>query len=243
MAILNASSYTIGVEITPSIGALPYVEVDQASVQVTQYSIQALATVFVEGEGYRVQLIYNGDFDFSTEQSLYNSVITGGNLASQTVGSFSYQGISLTFRDFLGDPSAAAAKMLQDSDTIIGTTQADVLDGYFGDDVIRGRKGDDAIWGGAGNDRLFGNGGRNTLNGGPGSDSFYVKVNPGRSVNIVEDFSLTDDVLYIRGDIGNVSYVALDGSLALYQTNADNPFAILSGISESQLLLVTIEGW
>jgi Ca2+-binding RTX toxin-like protein len=54
-------------------------------------------------------------------------------------------------------------------DRVIGTSDADYLQGYDGNDVMKGGAGDDRLWGGAGNDMLYG---------GAGSDVFIVGVDP-----------------------------------------------------------------
>ena len=53
---------------------------------------------------------------------------------------------------------------------IVGSSEADLIDGDAGDDDIRGSLGDDIIFGGAGSDSLFGQGGADTLIGGFGND-------------------------------------------------------------------------
>ena len=55
-------------------------------------------------------------------------------------------------------------------ETIEGTPEADMLNGYDGNDQIFGRAGDDNINGGEGNDRLNGEGGNDLLFGGFGYD-------------------------------------------------------------------------
>jgi Ca2+-binding RTX toxin-like protein len=69
------------------------------------------------------------------------------------------------------------------ANTILGTNDADRLDGGEGNDVLRGREGDDTLIGGAdadsldgggGNDTLWGGGGNDNLTGGAGMDHFMV---------------------------------------------------------------------
>jgi Ca2+-binding RTX toxin-like protein len=57
------------------------------------------------------------------------------------------------------------------ADTIIGTIEADDLDGGTGDDRLEGDIGDDSLLGGSDNDRLEGGSGADTLRGDAGADT------------------------------------------------------------------------
>lgn len=59
------------------------------------------------------------------------------------------------------------------SDTLIGGSGRDLLNGGSENDELRGRFGDDILVGGSGNDSLFGNGGRDILIGGAGADELH----------------------------------------------------------------------
>ena len=54
---------------------------------------------------------------------------------------------------------------------LVGSADADLIDGNAGNDDIRGSQGDDILFGGAGNDTLLGQAGEDTLVGGIGDDS------------------------------------------------------------------------
>ncbi|MEM8643157.1 MAG: SGNH/GDSL hydrolase family protein [Cyanobacteria bacterium P01_G01_bin.54] len=69
-----------------------------------------------------------------------------------------------SFNDILGTP---------DSDFLLGTRQADNIDGFAGDDKILGLAGADRIEGWQGDDWLFGNGDDDILNGGVGDDILF----------------------------------------------------------------------
>ncbi|MCS7468642.1 beta-propeller fold lactonase family protein [Stieleria sp. ICT_E10.1] len=56
-------------------------------------------------------------------------------------------------------------------DTIIGSDEADQIDGGAGDDVLGGMGGDDSISGGGGNDLIGGGEGNDTIDGGSGDDA------------------------------------------------------------------------
>lgn len=243
MATINASSFIYGVDISPSSSALPKVVVDQGGIEYGEYEIRANAVLEEIDSPYEFEVILHGTFDITSEETAGSSTLTSVSLASSKAGTFSVQGLNLKVRDVTDDSIAAAVKILQGSDTIIGTAQGDAIDGYFGDDLIRGGRGDDLIWGGSGNDRLYGNGGQNNLNGGPGFDSFYTKANPGRSIQIVQDYAVGEDTLYIRGDLSLVTTRDTSGGLAFYQNDSESPFAILSGIGSSDLAGITLKAW
>lgn len=66
----------------------------------------------------------------------------------------------------------AARRMLTSVD-LLGSGQADRLQGGLGDDALHGLDGDDLLSGSAGDDRLNGHGGADTLNGGDGADVLH----------------------------------------------------------------------
>ena len=224
MATFNASASRLETDITPYVAALPYVEIDQDSLQYTSLTLRGDGVVSEDGVDHLVQFTYYGKFNYVSERALLGSLVTGVNLASPTAGAFSIQGLNLQVRDFLGDPSAAAAMMLQGHDQITGSNFNDTLDGYVGDDVI---------YGGAGNDLLIGGGGRNDLYGQAGTDTFRLDAGAGpawynakyapqtgfildvsrsgkgrkkqtrvlvdRDYNVLSDFSLAEDLIQYAG--------------------------------------------
>ena len=69
-----------------------------------------------------------------------------------------------SFNDILGTPG---------SELLLGTQQADNVDGFAGNDFSFGLAGDDRIEGWQGNDWLFGNSGDDTLSGGEDDDVLF----------------------------------------------------------------------
>ncbi|TXI17554.1 MAG: calcium-binding protein [Nitrosomonas sp.] len=55
--------------------------------------------------------------------------------------------------------------------SLIGTPNADIINGFAGNDILDGRGGDDQLNGGSGNDRLLGGTGNDSLDGGTGADN------------------------------------------------------------------------
>ena len=66
-------------------------------------------------------------------------------------------------------------------DVLIGTGDAQTLDGGAGDDVLFGQGGADYLMGGTGNDELDGGSGDDQLDGGSGSNTYYV----GRGMDLI----------------------------------------------------------
>ena len=95
MATINASNWKEGIEIAPYVSALPYVELDESSLRYTATTWQGYGTVYDGGIGYQTQFTYYGKFDYTSQSSILDSYITGANLATQSLGSFSIQGMRL----------------------------------------------------------------------------------------------------------------------------------------------------
>jgi len=265
MATIDASLMRFGTEIAPYVAALPYVEIDESTLRYTTVSWQGYGTVYEDGDPYDAQFTYYGRFSYSSEQALLNSTITGANLAGPDFGGFSIQGVRLQVREIMSNPSAAAAKMLQGSDVITGTSYDDRIDGYIGDDTI---------YGGAGIDQVIGGAGRNNLYGGAGADQFYLsnigsgywttkpkagdpvwyvqtKLLKGKKVtyswvdrdyDIINDFSLADDTVNFKGDPNGYEYDVIAGGIALLVAGTTNVVAYFPGMTEDQYVTGMNEG-
>lgn len=74
--------------------------------------------------------------------------------------------------------------------------------GGTGDDVLIGGSADDRMEGGEGNDTLIGRGGADTFVGGGGIDTFVIETDEvsDTAADIVEDFSIVDDVVHFGVD-------------------------------------------
>ena len=71
------------------------------------------------------------------------------------------------------DGSTQAVDNLGGHDTVIGTAEAELLDGGAGNDSVEGRGGNDTLAGGTGADTLDGGAGDDRLSGGDGSDLLF----------------------------------------------------------------------
>jgi Ca2+-binding RTX toxin-like protein len=218
MARFDFSLLRDGTELTPYVSSIPYVEIDESSFTTTNRTWQGYGTVDIDGIMTEIQFTYYGKFDYSTDQKLLDSAITGVNLASPTYGSLSIRDVKLRVTDFLDDPNIAAAKFLAGNDTIIGTNFADKLDGHKGNDTIYGGRGNDQIIGGTGTNQVWGQGGR---------DTFYVGKGAGHSV--VRDFKKGEDKIAFLSGTSGLKLSPKGRDAYIYQNN--DLMAIVNGAS------------
>ncbi|MEM9450221.1 MAG: calcium-binding protein [Cyanobacteria bacterium P01_E01_bin.6] len=128
------------------------------------------------------------------------------------------------------------------NDLLIGCTRGEVLKGGRGDDRIKagsgddrvfGQQGDDVIHAGDGDDLIVGGRGNNTVFGGDGADIF--RLNKGRGVTVIKDFSLDDgDVLDVRkGAIKQIEFTQV-GRDTVVSLGRDE-LAVLSNVNADSL--------
>jgi Ca2+-binding RTX toxin-like protein len=88
------------------------------------------------------------------------------------------------------------------SQIIKGGAGADKIDGKGGNDTLYGLGGNDLLYGGAGNDKLYGGLGSDKLFGGTGNDTFVFNTKLGAdNVDTIDDFSVSQDVIWLDDDI------------------------------------------
>jgi hypothetical protein len=170
MASFDSSKSNIKSDISPNVGALPYVEIDQSTLVYGPSAWQGYGTVVDAGISYRIQFTYYGKFNYSSQNTLRGSSITGFNLAGPDLGSFLASGLGLNVGDFLGDPNAAGRAMLSGNDLITGSRFGETIEPYLGVDTVYAGEGNDRLVGGYGVDRMYGQG---------GEDTFVVRQNAG----------------------------------------------------------------
>jgi Ca2+-binding RTX toxin-like protein len=88
---------------------------------------------------------------------------------------------------------------------LIGSGDADYLDGGDGNDRLISFNNNAILYGGAGNDNLVGGTGNDILTGGEGSDRFTFN-SPTEGIDQITDFSVPDDTI-------NVSAAGFGGGL------------------------------
>jgi Ca2+-binding RTX toxin-like protein len=172
MANFDSSKWNSKSDVSPNIGALPYIEIDQSTLTYGPTQFQGYGTVSSDGQLHRVQFIYYGSFDYSNQSRYLNSIITGANLSSPTLGSALISGLEIKVSDFLSDPNSVGRALLAGDDEIIGSAFGETIEPYLGFDVVRA---------GAGNDRLVGGYGVDGMYGEAGSDTFVIRQNAGPS--------------------------------------------------------------
>nr|RNJ70815.1 MAG: hypothetical protein EDM05_02260 [Leptolyngbya sp. IPPAS B-1204] len=85
--------------------------------------------------------------------------------------------LDLSFLSKVDNASITAIEIIQNGrQLVLGTDQAERLEGGSGNDTILGREGDDRLNGNGGNDVLVGGFGDDTLSGGPGADFFVFDI-------------------------------------------------------------------
>ncbi|NEQ69383.1 MAG: calcium-binding protein, partial [Symploca sp. SIO2D2] len=109
------------------------------------------------------------------------------------------------------------------SDIIQGTANADQINGLAGSDILFGNDGDDNIDGDEGNDILFGGNGLDSLTGGAGSDILY-----GNDDNDELLGGIGNDILY--GGAGDDLLNGGAGTDGLYGNAGNDTFVLAAGM-------------
>jgi Ca2+-binding RTX toxin-like protein len=111
------------------------------------------------------------------------------------------------------DAATLTRKLQASDDTLIGSEQADLIDGGLGHDTLIGLGGDDALYGDAGNDSLDGGLGADTLDGGAGNDTYVLRD---KADTIVETSTGGQDAVQAWADgiqlADNVERLTLQGT-------------------------------
>jgi Ca2+-binding RTX toxin-like protein len=138
------------------------------------------------------------------------------NGISRLLGDNTSESITLSSGQLTNTPGGLLA--LGGNDTVIGSTDSELILGNEGQDSISGGEGNDSLFGGKGNDQLFGDAGddfllgdrdNDTLTGGLGSDTFALST--GGGLDIITDFENTID--YIQVPVGvNISDILIQAA-------------------------------
>ena len=126
------------------------------------------------------------------------------------------------------------------SESLFGSVDGDIMNGFGGNDTMHGNAGNDNMHGDAGNDRLFGDAGNDlldggldqgadsdTLDGGDGIDTVtYSQLDHAITVNLVQGLALgagnVDTLVSIENVTGTNSSDSLVGSLASATSDGAN---------------------
>lgn len=104
-------------------------------------------------------------------------------------------------------------------DVIKGNNGNDTLYGDRGDDIINGGNGDDKLYGGSGNDQLFGASGNDALYGGPGNDILQAGYGNDSVMEGGTGFDLyigsegNDTMTFDQEDFSNEAFLTDNGSI------------------------------
>ncbi|WP_299960841.1 hypothetical protein [uncultured Roseobacter sp.] len=139
-------------------------------------------------------------------------------------------------------------------DIVRGLTGDDLIKTYLGDDSLEGGDGNDTLDGGAGDDTLDGGAGDDTLDGGTGNDvltggsggdTFVFAAGDGQDV--IEDFSVSEDVLQFKNINGPIEAVDSSDGVVL-KLGGDNQvllrnvtFAELEGSAALSGVMIVLE--
>ena len=263
MANFDWSRSKKGDSIRPDVGALPYIEIDQSTLQTTSQTVRVNGTAYEDGVPHQIQATYYGSFNYRSERDLLRSPVTGFNLSSPTLGAISAHGFNLTWNSFLQDPNSTGRQLLQDNDVITGSAFDDVIEPYLGDDYVYAGDGNDRLIGGLGVDRMYGQGGEDTFVIRQGSGPRWIskknlpesgfaidtkkvkKKGKKRQYVLVDadyincpDFDLNSDMFAYEGlDTNNVTVVDLAGmygGIGFFDGESNNLLAHLPNISYAQ---------
>ncbi len=134
--------------------------------------------------------------------------------------------------------------VLGGNDTVIGSTDSELILGNEGQDSIRGREGNDSLFGGKGNDQLFGDTGddflsgdrdTDTLTGGEGSDIFALAI--GGGLDIITDFGNGSDFIQVPAGV-SISDILIESTSAftlLSLRSTGEPLAQLNNVPASSI--------
>jgi VCBS repeat-containing protein len=128
-----------------------------------------------------VDLTFGGNYGMTHETASMSGTVTYGVAAISTDYMFSIENV---------DGSNYGDRIYADSG-------ANIINANDGSDIVYGGAGADIINGGDGNDRLIGEAGVDVLTGGGGADRFLFSVVPVGEVDIITDFTVGEDRVYL----------------------------------------------
>lgn len=208
-------------------------------VDLTELELEAGAATFAEVGTEQDALAEYLAANFSDEPFNVEDVSPGQDQRIQNLNAKSDTVFSDTLMGMSGDDNlqggTGSDRLLgrQGNDNLQGGSGSDRLFGGKGNDILRGQNGDDFLVGGGGNDLLYGGSGKDTLTGGDGNDQFWI-VNgamPDAATTVV-DFQLGTDAI----GIGNLSGVKSFDALTFTHTQDEAGTRILAMGQELAIL-------
>lgn len=252
MTLFDLRSWVGDGSIGPDLGPLPYMEIDQDSMQYNSQRIFFNATYFDPVTGaHEGQYTMYGKFSGFFTSNFFRSRLTGLNMAFKDYGAVAIGGFDISAAESQ-NPTSLWRTLLNSSDTYYGTRAGDRIDlsggndaayGFDGDDQFVDSQGVNSAYGGAGSDSFYAYTGRGIFTSSRSSSGYLVGVysskKKGKSkktyaydpdVLIVEDFQAGVDKLFVQGSPAGY-FVDFDGSDSWIMNNADNNLvAVVKGV-------------
>lgn len=183
--------------------------------------------------GEKVNLRYDGNFNFRNAKTLGKSPITGLTNYINNKPTMSLSGVKgVTFNDndkaLLSTSYSKKLKSIifKGNDKIYGSNKGDTLWGYSGRDVITGLGGHDLLNGGSGNDKIYGNAGDDILIGGQGKDYLYggkgedtFHLQKGKGHAIIKDYNDSFDYIYLASGAKGTKIINKNGDAYVYKNS------------------------
>ena len=204
-------------------------------------------TIFADFGSVAPDQLYAGTGDDFVQASFGSDVI-GGGAGSDTLRGGAGHDVIFGGR---GDVGATGV-----NDVIFGENGNDAVFASGGDDSVKGGADNDTLFGGSGNDTLsgdggadqiFGGSGNDLLSGGSGSDTFFFA--PGSGVDVVTDFDITEDRLFLSAysdrfetlaDLQASSGVTeIDGEIGLMINFGEGDQVFIAGVISFNQLPIT----
>lgn len=171
--------------------------------------------------------------------ALQSNVVNGiSRLISDNTSEF----ITLSPRQLTNIPGGVW--VLGGNDTVIGSSDSELILGNDGQDSISGGDGNDSLFGGKGNDQLFGDAGddflsgdqgNDTLIGGLGNDRFVLST--GGGLDIITDFDNTTDFIQVPANlnIGDILIQTAGANTLLTVKSTGEQLAQLNNVQASSI--------
>ena len=152
--------------------ALDTIYISQEFLSQNAGNTEAVASLFVEELGHRVDAQVNPEDKPGDEGAVFAALVRGESLAAEQLELLQAEDdrviVTLDGRDVEIEQDNISGT--EGNDNLSGTSNDDLIEGFGGNDTIRGLEGNDTLDGGEGNDRLFPGAGIDSVIGGAGSD-------------------------------------------------------------------------
>ena len=228
-----------GVSTTDSDGVIVAIDTDGDA---TNYEFQTDYGVFI---GYA-----DGSYTFKAAQNIAD--IVDPNADDIDIFSFEYQDsdgdtasstVTLNYNEYATpqSPNSIAPRGTADNDYLVGTNQAEIMDGGAGDDILVGLSGADTLRGGSGNDTIVFDINDITIDGGQDNDTLIIN-----SANILasSDFDqvINFETLDMTNDIAQTLSIGLSDVISITDSNNElfingdsNDTVNISGMTKSAI--------